>query len=430
MTMFESPGAWWLPERPANRVPGLLRIRDDGRVEVQLFGVLLDDRLDAHAEFEELHGTLHRSPLPGGTEVTHLRGFAIRRSFSSSGAASETLVANRSYVGDRHVQRTATFRSFTSRLHGLREWLPGSTISSAREGSEFRVTAGSPFEVSASLSGCTVTLRRSADVERSRGRVSISESADARVLLAKPASVDAFVEDWLVPLRIFLSLATGTVSFVQSLAVVLDPTSKWPDEVHDLELWAAGQAHGSPDVVTEPWIPGATTNQQLTSVLRRWWALRRRQRRAIERVFSLWDRPPDYIDLRFLAFSSSIDLLARARRRSPDAVATLFEELPREAVEALDAVRLLAQWRALRARVEDEGFAEATELLAVSGALKWVARFTLLAELGVPLDGALRSSEFRHDRSRLERALQASKGVEEARNASSSSFGSRRNRRA
>ena len=405
--LFESPGVWWLPRRPERRVAGVFRVRDDGHVEVQLFEALLDDRLAASAEFDQLHGTIHRSPFPGGTEISHLRGFAIQRAFTSSGGATETLVANRTYLGDRHVQPTDRFDVFTAELHGLADWLRGSTIARTIAGAESSFSLGPPLEVAAAVAGCTVRLTKKAHVEASAQRVVLSESAVACLQIDEPTSVDALVENWLVPLRILLSLAIGRVAYVQRLSIVLEPETTWPDEVHDVELWAAAHVRARSETRDpEPWIPPPRSSEELTALLQRWWGMRTGQRRAIERIFSLWDRPPEYVDTRFIAYSSAIDLLARVLHGAPDAAAKVFESLPCGAPDALRGVRLFDRWRAARARLEDEGYVEGPKLLALCGGLAWVARLTLLAELGVPLDGVLRSGELRHDVHRLERAFQ------------------------
>lgn len=405
--LFESPGEWWLPADEQRRVPGVLRIDANGRLTIQLFDTLDRESSDfgAPVRREILHGSVHESPLPGGTELTHFDSFAIRRSLRSNGTNAETLVANRSYVGDAHV-RTAEqgFSKYSARLRGLAAWLPLSAVDRKASGGTVRIEVNKPVKFSVDVAGTRMDFVKAAEVSFSDEETTIRESAKVFFETKDDRPRDDFVRELLFPLRSLLSLALGEPTRAENLDVNLGDDGPWPVEVHDLEVWAqAAAATSTADARTFDFlIARPKTERELEALLGVWWDVQGRMRTAIARIFALWEAPPTFIEVRFGAVSDALELLARSLPSSPEPEAMLAS-LGAPAIEALPPVEhLTARWRAAREGLRAGQSPDTEELLRLCDALSWLMRFVLLEQVGVPLELAGRARAFRHAASRFE----------------------------
>ncbi len=405
--LFETPGHWWLPENEERRVPGMLRIDADGRIEVRLFETLDECATDfgSPAIRPVLRGELHTSPVAGGSLITHLGAFAVRRSLHSNGTTSETLVANRSYVGDEHlVSADQEFRRYSVGFTGLGNWLPLSAFTRKASRGTVRIEVGKPAELSASVEGTAVTFVKSAEVTFSEDEMAIRSSARARFEMAVSRTPDDFAREWLVPLRYLLTLARGVIAHTECVDIVLGGERPWPDEMHDLEIWSRAKVHPPRAAVHrfDALIAPPRDDLELQSLLDRWWAVWKRLRRPAERVFALWEAPPKFADVRVLAVFDAFSLLTQSigGPSDPGAAlgalgATVGRELP-PLGELVD--RLSRSVAALRANEETDP----KELFRLSEVFDWLMRFVLMNELGVDMERASRSPGFRHAASRLE----------------------------
>jgi hypothetical protein len=402
--LFESAGEWWLPNEASRRIPGLLRLDAAGRLRIQLFDLLDDESANfgKTAQRPILYGSLHTSPLSGGTDLTHFDSFDVRRSFHSNGRSSETLVANRSYVGDVHLAAaTDRFAAYDARFAGLSGWLPLSTIKrEAPKGGLVRIEVGKAARLKVAVPGARIEFVKTPEVAHSEEETTVREHAQVDFSVEPPVDPGTFDREFLFPLRFLLSLALGRVSRIDALDVIVSDEGPWPTEVHNLDIWSICKKAGpvSPantfDMLIAP-----PQEQELQQLLTAFWEMRGRIRKAIERVFALWEAPPRFVEIRFGAVSDALELLLRSA--STD-LGGLMKNLGDSVGSHLPpSDDLMQRWKLAREDVRAGESVESEELFRLSEVLEWLMRFALLRELGADMARAASARAFLHAATRL-----------------------------
>src|SRR5262245_39288860 len=106
MQAFECLGYWFLPETPANRVPGTLRVSASGKVDLALIGALGTGGPLGSKAFPCILGV---GESRYGDEIT-LTGCHLSEGRSGpEGMAIETYRANSAFLG-AHLQDSEDFR--------------------------------------------------------------------------------------------------------------------------------------------------------------------------------------------------------------------------------------------------------------------------------------------------------------------------------
>jgi len=405
MVSFESPGVWWLPAQPDRRVPGVLRKPADAPIAVYLFQTLEDGKANLERNaYPVVHGLLHESPLPGGASVSLFDAFATSLSFTEEGA-TETIVANRAYIGDRHIDSTqASFRACEATFTGFDAWTRLSALSPKHDRSEGSVSIRSATAREAvTIDGTTLEFIAKGFVHYAPDEISFNNRRHVAFHLGRASTHDEVVRELLVPLRNLLSLATGGVERLLSCSIVLGGDEPWPETIHDLGPWERShEPEGNRSTrVRNPRIPWPETQLELQSLISRWWAITAAHRRAVDFAFALLSEPPKYVEIRFAAASMAMDGLLQ-RFAAGDAVGFL-ESLGDGVHAALGPpANFFSRWH--RARAETcmwDQPSDSHELIDLTHVLLELVRLVLLTELKVDLEPSLKSPEFQHWTQRL-----------------------------
>ena len=400
--IFESPGEWWLPSNESRRIPGILRIDPAGALRIDLFEALDEDvsNFGAAAVRPVLHGSLHKSPLSGGTEVTHFDSFAVRRSLRGNGTSAEQFVANGSYVGDEHLEASdQPYGSYGARFTGLSGWLPFSTVKrSARDG-KVAIEVERPIKWTTMISGARVEFGKAAGISYSDDETAVREHAEVIWTLDAACPADAFRREFLVPLEFLLTLALGEKASVDKLDIVLSDGVPWPHEVHDLTVWGraarrqapAGAVHARDALIAPP-----QDESHLQQLIESWRDVHARMRPAIDRMFALWEEPPKFVEVRFGAVCDVFELLSRGLPSGPEPSGVIEHLGPAVTADLPPGAQIVERYRDASRRLNRGERSDMHELLRLSELQQWLMRFILLRELGVDLERAARAPAFRH----------------------------------
>lgn len=368
---------------------------------VQLFRTLDDGEINfEHNAHAVVHGLLHESPLSGGSAVTLFDAFATSLSFTQDGATA-TLVANRAYVGDRHLESSQdSFRIWEATLSGLDSWMNLSALSRRLDSASGFVSIKSDaVRASVTIEGATVEFIASGFVHYSADEISFRNRRRVAFNLERPCTPDEVSRAFLVPLRNLLCLATGKEQHIESCSMVAGSGEPWPETIHDLMLWESRFDTRSSARVLNPRIPWPATIQGLQELAARWWDLTSKHRQTIDFAFALLSDPPRYIEIRFAAASLAMERLVK-HFASGDAVG-FVQSLGSGVDSAVGTARaFVSRWEQARDDASNQSLG-ASRLVNLTHVLLELVRIGLLAQLQVDLEPSTTSPEFRHWTSRL-----------------------------
>lgn len=157
-TDLEEFGYWWLPEKPDNKIPGIIKCTKRGRVELEINGAFSGLLIDVDTNFPIILGMTRK-----GEAVTLLRCFVINQNLTSPGMQTLQIFAHFLLVG-MHVDslEDLQFSRATFRLQGLDKWVGLSGIDTDYDFKKKSTTINftPPAPVEAVLSdGITISIR-------------------------------------------------------------------------------------------------------------------------------------------------------------------------------------------------------------------------------------------------------------------------------
>lgn len=407
MTEFESPGEWWLPGQPDRRVAGILKATNRG-LRVTLFQPLADESLfDVDVQrYPTIYGSIHESPLGGGTEVTLFDAVALSRSLRSNGSSSETIAANRCYVGGVHLEtKEQRFDRYEATLTGVSEWIPQTAIGREIDESGAVRVLMKTASFSIDMADWKMSFVVQGRAQASADRLVFHNERLVDVRFQEAISDDVATKRVFIPLRNFTSLITGVPSRIESSSVIVSDDGPWRQVVHDLSLRYRdpGLQPTEVDPSHDPLFRVPKETRALAALLERWWTLSRTHRRALDLAFGLLEQPPRYVEMRLILGSTVIDVFAE-RFAQGDPIALLDRLDARVVQQVGGAESFIRRWSDLRAKMWDEPPPPAQEVIAVTNALMWIIRLVLMSEIGVDPVDLLQSRRFEHMASRLREA--------------------------
>lgn len=119
---IEKSGYFWLPAKPDNRLPGILRVTDTGKTDVEVIGIFGDTLAamnDSTPELGRIVGVIENGDL-----ITLEHCFYSNRNISFGGISKSTIHANFLLRGVQYEEgEPVTFSRFRFSVEGLDEWL-------------------------------------------------------------------------------------------------------------------------------------------------------------------------------------------------------------------------------------------------------------------------------------------------------------------
>lgn len=130
---FKKPGYFWLPSTPDHKVPGVLQISDGGKVELEIFGILENEKNPVHAFNNQTPPELINGEVESHGYITLENCYYTNKSFELSGGISKSRInASRAILGaafDRSEEILVDALKFST--EGLSEWVGISGITSS-----------------------------------------------------------------------------------------------------------------------------------------------------------------------------------------------------------------------------------------------------------------------------------------------------------
>ena len=149
---FKKPGYFWLPSTPDHKVPGVLQISDGGKVELEIFGILENEKNPVHAFNNQTPPELINGEVESHGYITLENCYYTNKSFDLSGGISKSRInASRAILGaafDRSEEILVDALKFS--IEGLSEWvgISGFTSSFDFESGSVQIQYRLPEEIS------------------------------------------------------------------------------------------------------------------------------------------------------------------------------------------------------------------------------------------------------------------------------------------
>lgn len=119
---IEKSGYFWLPAKPDNRLPGVLRVTETGETNVEVIGIFGDTLAEMNDSTPELGRIV--GVIENGDIITLDRCFYRNRNISFGGISKSTIHANFLLRGVQYDEgEPVTFSRFQFSFEGLDEWL-------------------------------------------------------------------------------------------------------------------------------------------------------------------------------------------------------------------------------------------------------------------------------------------------------------------
>ena len=132
----ETPGYFWLPETPNEKIPGSLRISNSGEVSMELFRVLGNFESEINKILNREHENISRvcGMVRDGGAVTLIEcAYQSFESNLSGGIDKVVLDAQIAFVGIEFKQNELSFTNFDFWVEGFSEWLSISGITATSD---------------------------------------------------------------------------------------------------------------------------------------------------------------------------------------------------------------------------------------------------------------------------------------------------------
>ncbi len=136
---IQTKGYFWLPENPDEKLPGELKISENGRVELKLMGIFTNSEWTGSGPIEKMFrntDTVDRicGQIYEGGFVTLLECLSTNRTllpFSKNGLNSSSFLAHRALIGVPYENDDLLFSELDFVVEGLDDWLSTDTIKTA-----------------------------------------------------------------------------------------------------------------------------------------------------------------------------------------------------------------------------------------------------------------------------------------------------------
>ncbi|MEV0623014.1 HEPN domain-containing protein [Nonomuraea sp. NPDC050404] len=233
------PAEWWLPEMAGTReVPGLYEILDSGAGRATLFkslNAIATPFLEEDRSFELLHGRAFN--------CSRITLYSSRRSQGRYGIGPLSITELSTWLAIEGAWLSRDQLSISDarvEFHGQQDWSGWTSFAPDPSQPTYPPTnyVHTPGEVvSASMPGGTVSVNdRSGVSDGYGGEIILHSGCYFDIALHTPASFENFMKDWILPLEVLITMATGRPGGIKSLSitnrewdlgVVRHPSERW-----------------------------------------------------------------------------------------------------------------------------------------------------------------------------------------------------------
>lgn len=318
---IDTPGLWYLPEDPTNPVAGTLHYSVESGLTLSLIGTLGETSNSMEpVRFPVIYGLIDQSPYEG-SYVTLVDSFRKSATWRIPGFKSESIRANRAYIGRRHIakEKDGPFISARATYHHLDVW---SHLTGFRgllwhhdEPGVIAARYERPPHIEFSV-GETTRARIEAETVPSQenGRLILKEQVE--LTWSDTAGFGPMdVMDALVsPFQDFLTFAVDAPSALRDVAFVAAPAEGQPvGEAVNLvfqPVYRPQEAAATSIDMLFTW-PQVAANHP--NVIERWLTFRKEFKAPCDVYFGLLYGPPAYIETRFLLLATALGMFLAER---------------------------------------------------------------------------------------------------------------------
>lgn len=323
METFQSPGLWYLPSNPDEKIAGTLRYSPTDGLLLSLTGSLSEPfRGSGGQSFSLIHGVLAQSPY-NGRFVSLMDSFQTRFSLSMPGFATQDIISNYAYIADGIIDESyLKFSKIQLHLNCLREWVNVTGIQQAQEpdagtqethGVTLSYRPRQPIILSNRDVRVAIEFQGIVDEVLSRRTVILKEKVFITVDGIKNLSLRESMNAYVNPIRNFFTLVTTSpavieeqvvysqnfkhddLDFLRPIYVVYQPLYKGRDEDHtfrpDEMVFSLRDVEDRLDVLFDRWMNFSEQYKAFCNI-----------------YFVLQDSPPSYLDTKFTLLMLAYDL--------------------------------------------------------------------------------------------------------------------------
>lgn len=350
---FEHRGLWWLPERPAERVAGVLTFsQDDARLE--LIGLLPrpQPEADARGEIELRMGPVSRRRILGlsvdGKAFTLERCQATAFNLSAPGLLTESFAPGLILRGAHYeLDEEVVFDELSVAYTQLDAWVTTSGFDREPRGDEEQrgidISFREPEPIAVELPDATVEIRFGwslKDASPHRPELTLRQRSGFLIRFEHAMPVEETL-DYVYQLRNFVGLGVGQPLAPTAISgFVLPPEGAAADPVTRVEprklrvdlfyrlarMPAVKERHPAQMLFTLP-----DARERLQDLLAQWFDKQQLLRPVFDLYFAAVYNPHAYLEQRFLTLMQAIETYHRrtsgATELPPDEHARRFEEI-------------------------------------------------------------------------------------------------------
>lgn len=217
MESFEYRGYWWLPESPEHKVAGTLKFEPSKSPELQLFGILGEDKYSKFPMSTEiiLGVTMDSKPVTLFDCMERARPVSSSTLYPISQVQSVviagTVFINAALSARSEARFTKMFVSFIN----LDEWsrIRGETWQANTATREINPY---PKEATASLEDVAISIKHDFSFKGGLFKKTVEQKSGILIETATPTSFDVFKE-YIYTIQVFLSLGIGAATYPASI---------------------------------------------------------------------------------------------------------------------------------------------------------------------------------------------------------------------
>jgi hypothetical protein len=344
MQPFESQGYWWLPDRPSERVAGVLKQTEKG-FELSLFGALREESTPFQGrDIPIIHGIAW--DCPAGSTIT-LKDCVLNRFRTGLAGVSREGYFVRQLFGGAHLGNEGDFKfsELSLSVSGLPAWAESLTglssnrieaTATSRGGTVVRWQA--PPDITGPVRGGTLTLGVDSTFTMKRHEYTIVETPSLHISTNQPESVQSLHLRYGYPLQNFISFATDHPCAITNYEFGRGESQRV--EFRFARIYANEDA--AQDLVPHKMLfTFDDVRGELVDLLRRWLDLSERLRDVVEPYFGIQYRETTFVDLKFLTVFQALELYDRrlgADAQVNDSEVALAKRFGRLLAHHLDAI--------------------------------------------------------------------------------------------
>lgn len=233
------PAEWWLPEMAdTHEVPGLYEILDTGAARATLFKSLRKDArplLDDDRTHELLYGRAYN--------CSKITLYNSRRSGGQTGIGPLAIINYSPWLaieGAWLSREQLAISNARIEFHGQQDWSKWVSFAPilCQQSPPVGGYIHTPSEpVSAAVPGGTVSIRDLSGISDNAGsEITLHSGCQFEIILDASVPIEDFMKDWILPLEVLITMATGRPGGVKSLSIT---NREWDlDNIrHPSELW-------------------------------------------------------------------------------------------------------------------------------------------------------------------------------------------------